>query len=49
MNLHLNKDNFEGAIAAAAAYLQIPEIFIEKDYWAPQINNGQICILLLIS
>lgn len=33
MNLHLDKDNFEGAIIAAAEYFLIPEIFIEKDYW----------------
>lgn len=33
MNLHLDKDNFEGAIVATAEYLKIPEIFIEKDYW----------------
>ena len=33
MNLHLDKNNFEGAIVAAADYFQIPEIFIEKDYW----------------
>ncbi|OXE98092.1 nucleotidyltransferase AbiEii toxin of type IV toxin-antitoxin system [Flavobacterium araucananum] len=33
MNLHLDKDNFEGAIIAAADYFSIPEIFIEKDYW----------------
>jgi hypothetical protein len=33
MNLHLDKINFEGAIVAAADYFQIPEIFIEKDYW----------------
>ena len=33
MNLHLDKDNFEGAIIATAEYLKIPEIFIEKDYW----------------
>ena len=33
MNLHLDKDNFEGAIIAAADYFKIPEIFIEKDYW----------------
>jgi hypothetical protein len=33
MNLHLDKDNFEGAIVATAEYLEIPEIFIEKDYW----------------
>lgn len=33
MNLHLDKDNFEGAIIAAAEYFSISEIFIEKDYW----------------
>lgn len=33
MNLHEDKNNFEGAIVATANYLQIPEIFIEKDYW----------------
>ena len=33
MNLHLEKHNFEGAIVAAAEYFEIPEIFIEKDYW----------------
>ena len=33
MNLHLDKDNFEGAIVATADYFEIPEIFIEKDYW----------------
>jgi hypothetical protein len=33
MNLHLDRNNFEGAIVAAADYFQIPEIFIEKDNW----------------
>jgi predicted nucleotidyltransferase component of viral defense system len=33
MNLHLDKNNFEGAVVAAADYFGIPEIFIEKDYW----------------
>ena len=33
MNLHLDKNNFEGAIVAAAEHFGIPEIFIEKDYW----------------
>jgi len=33
MNLHLDKDNFEGAIVIAAEYFKITEIFIEKDYW----------------
>jgi Nucleotidyl transferase AbiEii toxin, Type IV TA system len=33
MNLHLDKDNFEGAIVTTAEHFKIPEIFIEKDYW----------------
>jgi hypothetical protein len=33
MNLHLDKGSFEGAIVATAAYFEIPELFIEKDYW----------------
>lgn len=33
MNLHLDKDNFEGAIVATAEHFKISEIFIEKDYW----------------
>ena len=33
MNLHLNNNDFEGAIVATAEYFEIPEIFIEKDYW----------------
>ncbi len=33
MNLHLDIDNFEGAIVATAEHFKIPEIFIEKDYW----------------
>lgn len=33
MNLHLDKNNFEGAVVAAAEHFGIPEIFIEKDYW----------------
>ena len=33
MHLHLATNNFEGAFIAAADYLKIPEIFIEKDYW----------------
>ena len=33
MNLHLDKDNFEGAIVLAAEHFKIQEIFIEKDYW----------------
>jgi hypothetical protein len=31
MNLHLDKNNFEGAVVAAADYFGIPEIFIEND------------------
>lgn len=30
MNLHFDKDNFEGAIVATAEHFKIPEIFIEK-------------------
>lgn len=33
MNLHLDKDNYEGAIVATAEHFKIPEIFIEKDYY----------------
>jgi len=33
MNLHLDNDNFEGAIVAASQHFKISEIFIEKDYW----------------
>ena len=39
MNLHLDKDNFEGAIVATANYFEIPEIFIEKDYWVTYALN----------
>lgn len=30
MNLHLDKDNFEGAIVAIAEYFEIPEILLKK-------------------
>lgn len=33
MNLHNNKQLFEEAVIAAAQKFQIPEIYIEKDYW----------------
>ena len=33
MNLHENKELFQDAILATSQYLNIPEIFIEKDYW----------------
>ncbi len=33
MKLHEYKDAFEGAIVAAAQHFDIPEIYIEKDYW----------------
>ncbi|WP_309613717.1 nucleotidyl transferase AbiEii/AbiGii toxin family protein [Flavobacterium sp.] len=33
MNLHINNNDFEGAIVATSEYFKIPEIFIEKDYW----------------
>lgn len=33
MNLHENKDDFEALVEKTAEYLNLPEIFIEKDYW----------------
>jgi hypothetical protein len=30
MNLHLDKDNFEGAIVATAEHFNIPEILLRK-------------------
>jgi len=33
MNLHNNQELFQDAILATAQRLNIPEIFIEKDYW----------------
>lgn len=33
MKLHENKELFEEAILAASQLLNIPEIYIEKDYW----------------
>lgn len=33
MNLHENKTLFRDAILAAAQQLNIPEIYVEKDYW----------------
>ncbi|MFH6960636.1 nucleotidyl transferase AbiEii/AbiGii toxin family protein [Flavobacterium aquidurense] len=33
MNLHLDKDSFEGAIVIAAEHFKVSEILIEKDYW----------------
>ena len=33
MNLHENKTLFQDAVLATSQYLNIPEIFIEKDYW----------------
>lgn len=33
MNLHENKKLFTEAILAAAEYLDIKPIYIEKDYW----------------
>lgn len=40
MNLHLDKDNYEGAIVATAEHFKIPEIFIEKDYWVNKRHNN---------
>lgn len=33
MNLHENKDDFEALVTKTAEYLNLPEVFIEKDYW----------------
>jgi len=33
MNLHTNQQLFEDAVIATAQQFNIPEIFIEKDYW----------------
>jgi len=33
MNLHTNKQLFEDAVIATAQHFNIPEIYIEKDYW----------------
>ena len=33
MRLHENETLFRQAVTATAAQLNIPEIFIEKDYW----------------
>ncbi|WP_161595868.1 hypothetical protein [Flavobacterium pectinovorum] len=33
MNLHLDKDSFEGVIVIDAEHFKVSEILIEKDYW----------------
>jgi predicted nucleotidyltransferase component of viral defense system len=33
MKLHQNRQLFQDAVVAAAQYFNIPEIYIEKDYW----------------
>jgi hypothetical protein len=33
VNLYQNRELFQDAVLAAAQYLNIPEIYIEKDYW----------------
>ncbi|SJZ84868.1 nucleotidyl transferase AbiEii/AbiGii toxin family protein [Sediminibacterium ginsengisoli] len=33
MNLHEDKELFRQAVAATAQQMQIPEIYVEKDYW----------------
>ncbi len=33
MKLHENYDIFEATILRTSEYLNIPELFIEKDYW----------------
>jgi hypothetical protein len=37
MTLHENKEDFENLISLTADYLEIPEVFIEKDYWVTYI------------
>jgi predicted nucleotidyltransferase component of viral defense system len=33
MNLHINQQLFQDAVIATAQRFNIPEIYIEKDYW----------------
>lgn len=37
MNLHEDKEAFQNAVIATAQYINIPETFIEKDYWVTYI------------
>lgn len=37
MNLHEDKEAFKNAIIATAQYINIPETYIEKDYWVTYI------------
>ncbi len=39
MNLHQNKDLFKEAVIAASQRFGIPEIYVEKDYWATLVLN----------
>jgi len=33
LKLHINRELFQDAILAAAQHFEIPEIYVEKDYW----------------
>ncbi len=39
MELHQNKVLFKDAVLAASQRFGIPEIYIEKDYWATLVLN----------
>ena len=39
MNLHQNENLFKDAVFAASQRFGIPEIYIEKDYWATLVLN----------
>lgn len=38
MKLHENKTLFRQAISGTAESMQIPEIYIEKDYWVTRLS-----------
>lgn len=35
MKLHTNKELFSDAVKITAQEMQLPPIYIEKDYWSP--------------
>ncbi|MCL6272199.1 nucleotidyl transferase AbiEii/AbiGii toxin family protein [Sansalvadorimonas sp. 2012CJ34-2] len=37
MHLHTNKEDFEDLIKLTADHLEIPDVFVEKDYWVTMI------------
>lgn len=40
LKLHENRELFQDAVVAAAQMFDIPEIFVEKDYWVTLMLNG---------